>query len=79
MDHLCEECGDLAGDVAPQCIRGAFPDPPRSDEHVSPLLFSARVTSSRIASTVSLVGTPSGGRGARLVAATASLSSMWSR
>jgi hypothetical protein len=76
MDHLREECGDIFGDLAPQRLGEARPDAFRPDKHGTSPLSSVRAMSSCIASTVSLLGTPRGSHGARLVAATGSFSSM---
>jgi hypothetical protein len=79
MDYLREDRGKLVGDAAPQRLGDALPDALGSDDHASTPLFSVRVTSSRMASAVSLLTTSPGGRGARLVAAIGSRSRIWSR
>src|SRR5689334_11830778 len=75
MDHLREECDDLRGDLAPQRRGGALPDEFGPDGHAATSPSTASAISSATASAESLLGTPSGGRGARLVAASDSLSS----
>jgi hypothetical protein len=75
MDHLREQGCDVLGDLAPQRLGGASPDASGSDEHAATPPSSVRAISSATASAVSLLGIPSGGRGARLVAPSGSLSS----
>src|SRR4051812_40097948 len=77
MRYLREDRGKLVGDVASQRLGDALPDALGSDEHAFTPLLSARVISSRTASMVSLLTTSSGGRDARLVAATGSRSRIW--
>jgi len=77
MRYLREDRGKLVSDVASHCFRGAVPDALGSDEHASTPLLSVRVTSSRMASMVSLLPISPGGRDIRLVAAIGNRNSIW--
>src|SRR4051812_45507802 len=79
MRYLREDRGKLVRDVASHRLGDTEPDALGSDEHASTPLLSVRVTSSRMASMVSLLAIPPNGRDARLVAALGSLSSIWLR
>ena len=76
MDHLREESRDVAGNLVLEGAGHALPDAVGSDEHGATPLSSARATNSSSASRVNLLTIPSRRPGARLVAATGSLSHM---
>src|SRR3954463_22879 len=79
MDHLREDRGEVLDDLGAESVGQALPDAFRSDRHVVTPHSSARATSSSSASRVSLLSASCGCRGARLVAATGSFSTMRSR
>jgi len=79
MDHLREDRGEVLDDLGAEFVGQALPDAFRSDRHAATPHSSARATSSSSASPVSLLSASGGCRGARLVAATGSFSTMRSR